>query len=113
MLPVSSVAALDNLSIAEKTKEEPKSNELGRDAFLKLMLAQMENQDPTNPTANEDMVAQMAQFSQVENMEELNRSFATLSNSLLSGQALQATSLVGRSVSAPSGTAILQPNGVN
>ena len=112
MSAVSSIGALDNLSIASKTEDEPKSNELGRDAFLKLMLTQMENQDPTNPTKNEDMVAQMAQFSQVENMEELNDSFANLSNSLLSGQALQATSLVGRSVSAPSSTAFLQSNGV-
>lgn len=112
MEPVSSFAALDNLSIATRTRDEPRSNDLGRDAFLQLMLAQLENQDPTSPTTNEDMVAQLAQFSQVENTEELNRSFTSLSNSLLSGQALQATSLVGRSVSAPSSTAILQPNGV-
>ncbi|MFK7828972.1 MAG: flagellar hook assembly protein FlgD [Congregibacter sp.] len=73
-------------------------DELGSDAFLQLMVAQMENQDPTKPIENTEFVAQLAQFGTVSGVQELNESFAGLSSSLASSQSWQAASLVDRSV---------------
>ncbi|GAA5316141.1 MAG: flagellar hook assembly protein FlgD [Candidatus Pelagadaptatus aseana] len=112
MTDISAISGFENLTIDSKTKEAPKSNELGKDAFLELMLAQMENQDPLSPKENSAMVAELAQFSQVENLDQLANSFEELSNNLMSGQTLQATSLVGRAVTVPGDTASLGLNNV-
>ncbi len=45
--------------------------QLGKDEFLKLLVAQLENQDPLNPTDNAQMIAQTAQFSQVEQLTKV------------------------------------------
>jgi flagellar basal-body rod modification protein FlgD len=85
--------------------------ELGQDEFLKLMTAQLENQDPTKPLDNENFLAQIAQFSIVSGVGDLQKSFDKLSDSLVSNQALQATNLVGRKVLAPTGVAALDASG--
>lgn len=103
---------LADLSISQKTQEKPKSNELGQDAFLKLMITQMENQDPLSPQENTEFIAQLAQFSSVESLDKLNNQFTNFSSSFVANQALQASSLVGRSVSVPGDTAVLHENDV-
>jgi len=89
-----------------------KSNELGQDAFLQLMITQMKNQDPLSPQENSEFVAQLAQFSSVQGLEKLNSSFNNFSSSFQSNQALQASSLVGRSVSVESANSILTTGGI-
>ncbi|MFY9180457.1 MAG: flagellar hook assembly protein FlgD [Venatoribacter sp.] len=79
-------------------KDEPKSNELGRDAFLKLMVAQMNNQNPLDPTDNQAFVAQLAQFSTVEGIDKLNTTVQDMQGRFNSTSALQATGMVGQSV---------------
>lgn len=88
---------LSHLSISNKPQEK-KSNELGQSAFLELMITQMNNQDPLSPQDNTEFVAQLAQFSSVEGLERLNKNFQDFSGTFMSNQALQASSLVGRSV---------------
>lgn len=78
--------------------DEPKENELGRDAFLELMVAQMNNQNPLDPTDNQEFVAQLAQFSTVEGVDKLNTSVESMQSRFNSTSALQATSMVGQSV---------------
>ena len=46
--------------------------EMGKEDFLKLLVAQMKNQDPLNPTSNEDTVMQLAQFSSIEQSQNMN-----------------------------------------
>lgn len=87
-------------------------NELGKDAFLELMVAQLKNQSPLDPTDNGEFVAQLAQFSSVESLDNLNTSFDGFATSFQSNQALQASSLVGRSVTVPASTAQLAAGGV-
>jgi flagellar basal-body rod modification protein FlgD len=79
--------------------------------FLKLLTTQLTHQDPTNPTDSNAFLNQMAQFSTVSGIQNLLTSFQTLSNSISSGQSLQATGLVGQTVSIPSQQGYLTKGG--
>jgi flagellar basal-body rod modification protein FlgD len=75
---------------------------LGKDAFMKLLVSQLQNQDPTNPQSNEDFIAQLAQFSSLEQMTQLNDAFLGLavlqqSNALMS-QLTDSSALIGQTV---------------
>lgn len=107
---------LNSLSIQgqqedEKKEAEAGGNELGQTAFLELMITQLENQDPLSPQENSEFIAQLAQFSSVEGLERLNTNFDSFSSSFISNQALQASSLVGSSVTVPSTEATLAEGG--
>jgi len=84
---------------------------LGGTDFLTLMLAQLKNQDPTSPVDSNTFLNQLAQLSEVQGISSLNTSFSTLSSSLSSSQALQASSLLGHQALVNSGTASLAANG--
>ena len=84
---------------------------LGGTDFLTLMLAQLQNQDPTSPVDSNEFLSQLASLSEVQGITQLNTSFATLSNSLTSGQALQASSLLGHTALVTSSTASLATAG--
>jgi len=82
-----------------KTAASAKSQQtLGQDDFLKLMIAQFRNQDPFKPLASGEFLSQLAQFSTVAGVKDLQSSFKDMSTSMVSNQALQASSLLGRSV---------------
>lgn len=104
-------ASLDALSIANKTKKPDTRNNLGQDAFLELMITQLKNQDPTAPKDNGEFISQLAQFSSVSSLDKLNTNFSSFSNRLVSNQALQASSMVGRTVMAPGQQTLLEANG--
>jgi flagellar basal-body rod modification protein FlgD len=84
---------------------------LGGTDFLTLMLAQLQNQDPTSPVDSNEFLSQLASLSEVQGINQLNTSFSTLSNSITSNQALQASSLLGHNVLAASSTATLSTAG--
>lgn len=71
---------------------------LGRDAFLKLLTTQLQNQDPLNPMENEAFVSQLAEFSSVEGIKGMQESLETMVTSMRSDQLLSGANLVGRSV---------------
>ena len=71
------------------------------DRFLKLLVAQMRNQDPLNPMDNAQVTSQMAQINTVNGIEKLNRTVESLSGQFVQMQALQGASLVGRDVVVP------------
>lgn len=74
---------------------------LNQAQFLKLMTTQMTHQDPSKPMENGDFLAQMAQFGTVSGIQDLQKSFGEFATAIGSGQALQASSLIGHSVLAP------------
>lgn len=80
---------------------------LGQQDFLKLMVTQLQNQDPFKPMDSGQFLSQMAQFGTVSGIGDLQNSFKQLSSSLTSNQGLQATSLVGHQVAVPSAQGIL------
>jgi flagellar basal-body rod modification protein FlgD len=84
---------------------------LGGTDFLTLMLAQLKNQDPTSPVDSNTFLSQLASLSEVQGITQLNTSFSTLSNSLTSSQALQASSLLGHQALVSSSTATLATAG--
>jgi flagellar basal-body rod modification protein FlgD len=84
---------------------------LGGTDFLTLLLAQLQNQDPTSPVDSNEFLSQLASLSEVQGINQLNTSFSTLSNSLTSSQALQASSLLGHEVLAASSTGTLATAG--
>lgn len=86
---------------------EVKGNDLGKNEFLELLVAQLNNQNPLEPQENGEFIAQLAQFSQVEGIEKLNSSMETLLSGYQSSQALQASSLVGRKVIVPTEKAVV------
>ena len=73
------------------------SHQLGKDDFLKLLTAQLANQDPTEPVHNQAFVAQMAQFSSLEQLQNVSTQLATLVQATTSSTQLGAASLVGKS----------------
>ncbi|MGB5323811.1 MAG: flagellar hook assembly protein FlgD [Pseudomonadales bacterium] len=97
---------LNNLGIAAEQGKE-KSDELGQDAFLRLMIAQLQNQDPLSPQENGEFIAQLAQFSSVEGITNLGASVNNLVSEFRSSRALEASALVGTSVEVSSNVAPL------
>ena len=85
--------------------------ELGKTAFLELMIAQIKNQDPLEPAKNEAFIAQLAQFSSVEGIQNLNESMDGLVGSMRAGLTMDAAALVGRNVLVPTSETVLNGNG--
>jgi len=101
-----------NLTVTPKIETTtPKKNSLGQEQFLKLMTTQMTHQDPTKPMENGQFLTQIAQFGTVSGIQDLQKSFGEFAGSITSTQALQASSLVGRHVSAPGTKGLLGVGG--
>lgn len=66
--------------------------------FFALLTKELANQDPTKPVDNNEMISQMTAFSTTDGVQALNEQFTSFASSMTSSQALQASSLVGRSV---------------
>lgn len=73
-------------------------NQLGKNEFLKLLTAQLANQDPLSPVDNQAFIAQLAQFSQLESLQNVSSQLDTLALSAASSNQLQSASLVGKQV---------------
>ena len=73
-------------------------NELGKDAFMTLLLTQMKNQDPTNPLKSHEMAAQLAQFTSLEKLNNINDGIDNLRKDNQPSHNFQALALIGKSV---------------
>ncbi len=83
------------------TNPTTKNDNEAADRFLKLLVAQVQNQDPLAPMDNAQVTSQMAQINTVTGIEKLNTSVQSLSSQFLQMQTLQGASLVGRDVVVP------------
>jgi len=83
-----------NVGLTESTKRQPKQS-LGKDDFLQILITQLAYQDPTAPMEDKEFIAQMAQFSTLEQMTGMAQDFSKLT-SMLAGN--EASSALGKSV---------------
>lgn len=81
-----------------KVPEEKNNGALTQADFFALLTQQLAFQDPTKPVENDQMIAQMTNFTMADGISSLNQNFKDFTASMTSSQALQASSLVGRSV---------------
>lgn len=103
---IASLARARSVGMAKAAGILPKSagsesvtdSTLDRDAFLQLLVLQMRYQDPLSPMDNTQMVAQLAQFSSLEQMQNLNESFDQLSGNVDQLNFITANSLLGRTI---------------
>jgi flagellar basal-body rod modification protein FlgD len=96
------IDAFTSLNQAAAGSSSRTKNEAGaEDRFLKLLVAQMQNQDPLNPMDNAQVTSQMAQIQSVNGIEKLNRTVEGLGTQFAQLSALQGASLVGRDVIVP------------
>jgi len=103
----------NNNSAQQSSSSQLQQQTLSQSDFLKLMVTQMTNQDPTKPMDSTQMVAQMAQFSQVAATQELQQSFDSLATNLSGDQFVRAASLVGQEVLVPSSAGKLADGTLN
>src|SRR5690349_7613589 len=85
-----------------------KKTELNQEDFLTLMITQLKNQDPMKPLDPSQYVGQLAQFSQVSGLADMNKQITSLTDSLRGNQVLGGAGLIGRTVIAP-GNSIYLP----
>lgn len=94
------IASIDNTALSTTTAAATakKADPGSEDRFLKLLVAQMQNQDPLNPLDNAQVTSQMAQINTVSGVEKLNKTVTGLTAQFLQMQTLQGAALVGRDV---------------
>ena len=105
-------SVLDSLGLTRTAEPAAApTNELDRNTFLRLFIAQLENQNPLNPQANEEFVAQLAQFTSLEQAEETT---SLLGQILAQGDQrarLETVGLIGREIEAIGNTVELSDTG--
>ncbi|MDZ4662083.1 MAG: DUF2271 domain-containing protein [Pseudomonadota bacterium] len=85
-------------------------NDMGKDAFMKLMLEQMKQQDPTNPLKSHEMAAQLAQFTSLEQLSNINQNIEQLRQGQEPNNNFQALNFIGKKVSGD-GSRIIRADG--
>jgi flagellar basal-body rod modification protein FlgD len=102
---VTSVSSSTDVSaLAGTTTSKQTDAAAQQDRFLKLLVAQLNNQDPMNPMDNAQMTSQMAQINTVSGIQQLNETMKSMSTQFSAMQVLQGASLVGKGVLVASNT---------
>lgn len=99
MPDITGAAASQNTQYEQETQRESLdgNNGLGQDAFFKLLITQLQNQDPLNPMEDRQFISQMAEFSSLEKTEKL---YSLLEDKLSSNQVIDNSNLIGRKITA-------------
>ena len=95
-IPSTATGATANAAASPATAPENPNGELGKDAFLKLMVAQLKAQNPLDPANGNEYVAELAQFSQLEQVTNLAEASSKADSAQKVAQAVQ---LIGHTVS--------------
>lgn len=90
----------DSMYLINRQRDERKTGQgvLGKDDFMKLLIAQLQNQDPTNPMKDNEFIAQMAQFSALEQTMNLSKAFEKFAEAQNQTQLIQYNQFVGKTV---------------
>lgn len=97
-------------SQAAARDEATKATSLGQDAFMQLLLTQLQHQDPTSPRADGEFLAQLAQFTQLEQLQQINEKLDAIATAFslvgttTTTESSTLSSAVGHAVTAPAGS---------
>ena len=94
---VNTVGSVDDL-LRQRNGEAKDSSRLGKDEFLKLLITQLKHQDPVNPVDDKEFIAQLAQFSSLEQMQNLNTNLSDMMMAQQQLTARPAMQMIGREV---------------
>ena len=108
-MTVSAATSTPDVTVSSTPTASSSSTTVSADTFLKLLVAQMKNQDPLNPMDNAQVTSQMAQINTVTGINALNTTVQSLSSQFTQMQALQGASLVGHSVIVPGNMMTIDP----
>lgn len=86
------------LGHSDRATKRTHKKELGKNDFIKLMSVQLQHQDPTSPLKNEEMAAQLAQFSSLEQMQNVNTTLEKMSRETRSRDNLMASQFIGKEI---------------
>jgi flagellar basal-body rod modification protein FlgD len=99
-------------SIYQNVPSQQEKTTLGKDDFLKILTTQLENQDPTSPLDNKDFIAQMAQFSTLEQMTNLSQSLDSFIKSQSNSQMSGFSAVIGKDITWEDPATQVQSTGV-
>lgn len=90
----------ESMFLINKQRDQRKTGPetMGKDAFMKILIAQLQNQDPTNPMKDNEFIAQMAQFSSLEQTMNLASAFEKFAEAQNQSQLIQYNQFVGKNV---------------
>ncbi|MGN7386812.1 flagellar hook assembly protein FlgD [Sporosarcina sp. SAFN-015] len=90
----------ESMFLINKQRDQRKTGPetMGKDAFMKILIAQLQNQDPTNPMKDNEFIAQMAQFSSLEQTMNLASAFEKFAQAQNQSQLIQYNQFVGKNV---------------
>lgn len=92
-------AITSNMYLSQKPDDRKTGNsQMGKDEFLKILMTQLQNQDPTNPMKDNEFIAQMAQFSSLEQMTNMTQAFEKFASGQQQTQLIQYNTFVGKQV---------------
>jgi flagellar basal-body rod modification protein FlgD len=106
------LSSLESLGLSQPAQAKKPRNSMGQQEFFDLMVTQLKNQDPLKPLDSSEFLGQMAQFSTVTGLQNVEKSITELSSAFQSSQALQASTLVGRNVLVAGSQGLLPADGV-
>lgn len=86
------------LSNYQANTKQTGSNILGKDDFLKILITQLQNQDPTSPMQDREFIAQMASFSSLEQMTNMNKTMQQFLTFQTEASLLQQSQMIGKQV---------------
>lgn len=103
---------MESIGVATKPKiAEKKNGEFSQADFLKMLTAEMKFQNPMEPQDPSKFVDQLSQMNAIQSTQKMQATFQQMTDAMGSGQALQASGLIGKSVMAPGGSGNLLPGG--
>lgn len=102
------MAVVSSINSGTASSTQTKNAIMGKDDFLKMLIAQLKNQDPLNPLDGSNFAAQLAQFSSLEQLQNMNTKLQTLGTSFSSLNNVQVANLIGNEVSAKGNTTTVE-----
>jgi flagellar basal-body rod modification protein FlgD len=103
-MTVSALSAVTGTETPSTSTTSTTSTTLGKDDFLKLLITQLQNQDPLNPSDSTEFASQLAQFSSLEQLNNINESLSTLNQYQASINNAQAVSFIGKEIESKGNT---------